>query len=78
MLIRQSLTRTGHEHSAWSPGAIKTAHCSWLPLRKDSSDGLKAEDKFHWHSLAIHWCVCVCVFCVAAYCTCVLLCVIAV
>src|SRR4029434_7135644 len=41
-----SLTRTGHEHLAWSPGAIKAAHCSWLPLRKDSSDGIKAGVEF--------------------------------
>ena len=50
-----SLSKIGHEHLAWSLGAIKAAYCSWLPLRKDSSDRLKAEDKFHqWHA-----CVCV-------------------
>ena len=46
---------------------VHTAHCSWLPLRKDSSDGLKAEDKFHWRPLR-H----ACVFCVTAHCTYVL------
>ena len=71
-------TKTEYDHLAWSPGAIKAAHCSWLPVRKDSSGWVKSIGQIPpvISSACVCVCVCACVSCVTAQCTCVLLCVV--
>ena len=55
-------------------GKKKSAHCSWLPWRKDSSGWVKSRGQISLATSSA--CVCVCPVSPPKKCTCVLLCVV--